>query len=105
LAEHAVLVHLALGAENFGDVAARDTVRSLKRDIEAIIDSSGLGELDGDEFGGGEAVLYLYGPDADKLYAAIEPALRAVSLRPAHAILRYGEADDSAAPQRRIEIE
>jgi plasmid stabilization system protein ParE len=100
-----MIIHLSIGAADFGDAAARAAVRSLERDIEAIIDSSGLGEFDGDEFGGGEAVLYLYGPDADKLYGAIEGALRAVSLRPAHVILRYGDAGDPTARQRRIELE
>jgi hypothetical protein len=105
LSEHAVIVHLTIGEEHFGDADSRESVRALEREIRTIVESTGVGEFDGDEFGGGEAVLYLYGADADKLYGAIEATLRAVSLRPAHAILRYGDAGDPAAQQRRIEIE
>jgi hypothetical protein len=104
LSEHAVIVQLALGAEHFGDADARAMVRSLERDIRAALGSGSLGALDGNGFGGGEAVLYLYGPDADKLYGAIEAAVRAVPLRPAHVILRYGDAGDSTVLQRRIEM-
>jgi hypothetical protein len=99
--EHAVIIHLSIGEEHFGDASARETVRSLERAIRAILDGSDLGALDGDEFGGGEAVLYLYGPNADTLYAAIEPALRATPLRPAHTILRHG---DPGAPQHQIDL-
>jgi hypothetical protein len=105
VSEHAVIVRVAIGEEHFGRAGARDVVRALEREIRAIVDGSGLGDFDGDEFGGGEAVLYLYGPDADKLYAAVEPALRAVSLRPVQVTLRYGDAGDPAAVERTIEIE
>ncbi|BCJ49979.1 hypothetical protein Asp14428_14540 [Actinoplanes sp. NBRC 14428] len=104
MSEHAVIVHLSLGGDDFGAEAARDAVRALEREIEAVLNASDLGELDGDEFGGGEAVLYLYGADADSLFGSIEPLLLQSSLRPAHAILRYGEASDAAARERRMEI-
>lgn len=50
------------------------------------------GDHDGDEFGGGEAVLYTYGPDADRLLAAIERCLSGFPVRDgAYAIKRYGQ--------------
>lgn len=104
MSEHAVIVHLSLGEDGFGANEVRDAVRVLERDIETALDSGDVGELDGDEFGGGEAVLYLYGADADSLFAAIDPLLRGSSLRPAHVILRYGEASDPNARERRIEL-
>jgi hypothetical protein len=76
LSEHAVIVHYALSGDGFG----------------------------GDEFGAGEAITYLYGADADHLYRAIEVSVRRVALRPAYAVLRYGDADDPAAEERRIEL-
>jgi hypothetical protein len=33
------------------------------------------GEVDGDEFGAGEAVVFVYGKDADELWEAIEPVI------------------------------
>ncbi|MFI5711553.1 GNAT family N-acetyltransferase [Kribbella sp. NPDC051620] len=88
--EHAVIINLSLGEEHFGSVKARETVRALEHDLAAILDAGTLGYFDGDEFGGGEAVTYLYGPNADNLYAAIEPRLQAVPLRPAHVTIRHG---------------
>jgi hypothetical protein len=104
LSEHAVIVHLPLGGAGFGAEEMRDSVRALERDIETALDGGDAGGLDGDEFGGGEAVLYLYGADADGLFAVIEPLLRGSSLRPAHVILRYGDASDPTARERRIEL-
>ncbi len=90
--DHAVMLHLSLGADGFGSEDARGAVRALERDIVAALADASLGDLDGDEFGGGEAVLYLYGPDADRLFAAVEPLVRESTLRPAHAILRYEDS-------------
>ena len=104
LFDHAVIVHLSLGDGGFGAEDVRDAVRLLERDIEAALDGGDAGELDGDEFGGGEAILYLYGVDADDLFAAIEPLLRGSSLHPVRAVLRYGDASDPAAHERRIEL-
>ena len=63
-----------------------------------------MGEFDGNEFGGGEAVLYAYDPNADALFRAMEPPLRAFPARPAFAILRYGKAADPTAQERRIDF-
>jgi hypothetical protein len=59
--------------------------------IEAI-EASGAGEFDGNEIGQGQVTLYMYGPDADRLFAAIEPVLVGVPLPPGCvAVKRYGE--------------
>ena len=50
-----------------------------------------VGELDGNDVVQGQATLYLYGPDADQLFAVIEPVLRSGALPPGTvAIKRYG---------------
>jgi hypothetical protein len=70
-------------------------VFKLEEALAAAIDESGAGELDGNEAGGGEVVLYLYGPDADALYEAIVPVLRASALGEGSTILRrYGPPED-----------
>ncbi|WP_026316868.1 hypothetical protein [Actinokineospora enzanensis] len=104
LSEHAVIVHLPLQGGHFGGEDEQETVRALERRIEAALETRGVGELDGDEFGGDEVVLYAYGPDADVLFGVIEPLVRESSLLPASAILRYGDVDDSSARARRVEI-
>jgi hypothetical protein len=103
-AEHAVIAHFTLSWEEFGTNEEREAVFALEdRLIEAITDAD-VGEFDGNDFGAGEAVLYAYGPDADRLFDAMEPHLQAFEARPAFCILRYGEASDPAAHERRIDL-
>ena len=99
--EHAVIVHLKLGDDRYGSEDERAAVRTLKQTLAAAIDDADAGELDGNEFGGGEAVLYAYGPHAGDLFTAMERALRDSSIRPAYAIVRYGSAAD---PQCREDV-
>ncbi|MGW8953893.1 hypothetical protein [Streptomyces sp. NPDC055709] len=66
---------LALEGQN--DASAGRTHGRLFRQAEAllvkVIEQAGYGEFDGNEFGGGEAVLYAFGPAADALFAVTEP--------------------------------
>ena len=55
------------------------------------LEQSGAGEFDGNEIGGGEAMLFAYGPDASRLFSAMEPILRSYTLcHNARCILRRG---------------
>ena len=74
--EHAVITHLPLTGDDFGTTEEREAAHELEARIEEAVKPLG-GEHDGDEFGGGEAVLYTYGPDADALFEAIQPPHRA----------------------------
>jgi hypothetical protein len=100
--EHAVIVHFKLSDDEHGTLAEREGVFALEDQLERAIQSMAVGEFDGNEFGGGEAVLYAYGPDADALFEAMEAPLRAFPSRPAFAILRYGRATDAKAQERRV---
>jgi hypothetical protein len=74
--EHAVIVHLKLsGTDASADEVER--LQNLSDRLSEAITGRNAGEFDGDLFGEGECVLYMYGPDADALFAAIEPVLRA----------------------------
>jgi len=102
--EHAVIMHLPLSDEEFGTVEERDAVHELASRIERAAAAIGA-EHDGDEFGGGEAVLYSYGPDADALFDAIRGCLDGFPVRHgAYALKRYGAADDPSAREQRIEL-
>ena len=81
----------------------REAVRDLERRLERAIQADAAGEFDGDEFGGNKCVLYMYGPDADRLFEIIEPILKSVPLASGgYAIKRYGEAHDSRAREVRV---
>jgi hypothetical protein len=102
--EHAVLVTYALSGDRFGEDKEREAVYALTARLAEAVEAADAGDFDGNEFGGGEVVLYAYGPDANRLFAAMEPQLRAFPARPAHAVLRFGEADDPTAIEQRIDL-
>jgi hypothetical protein len=103
--EHAVLVHLRLSDDQFGASAQRDSIHELATELEHQIERARAGEFDGDEFGDGECTLFMYGPDADRLFAVIEEPLRAsVLARGGFVIKRYGAAADSSVREVRVEL-
>jgi hypothetical protein len=100
--EHAVLVTLSLSDDEHGAEEEREEIHALTDRLDEAIRYAGAGEFDGDVFGGGTCTLYMYGPDADALYRAVEPELRVSPLcRGAEVLLRYGAADDPAAREER----
>lgn len=76
----AVIVEIPLGGAEFGREEQHAQVRALGDRLEDELQSAGAGEFDGDEFGGGACTLFMYGPDADRLFEVIEPVLRQTSL-------------------------
>ncbi len=94
--EHAVLISIGSLAD---PLAGLDEVED---PIIDAIERAGVGEFDGNEIGPDGATLFLYGPDADVLWAAIESAVRQVPIGPgSQAILRYG---GPGAPENRIDL-
>ena len=99
--EHAVIVHLATKGAQLRDVFA------LEERLTAAIENAGAGEFDGNEIAvdGSEVVLYAYGSDADRLYAAIEPVIKGLPPpRGSYVVKRYGEADDPNAREVRVDL-
>ena len=88
--QQAVLVHLddtSLPDEVFEqcDLAA------IGDRLAAVIERSGLGEFYGDEIGPTETTLFMYGPDAERLFSGIEQTLRDYPLcQGARVVIRYG---------------
>jgi hypothetical protein len=99
--EHAVIVHLATHEAEPGDVFA------IEDKLIAAIKKADAGEFDGNEIAvdGSEVVLYAYGPDADRLYAAMEPVIKGIPPgRGSYVIKRYGDVDDPNAREVRIDL-
>jgi hypothetical protein len=102
--DHSVITHLPLSGDEFGTAEEREEVFALESRIETAVEALG-GDHDGNEFGGGEAVLYTYGPDADALMEAIRSALAGFAVRPgAYAIKRFGAFDDDEAREERVPL-
>jgi hypothetical protein len=83
-------------------------IYALEQALTKAIADAGVGVYDGHEVAlldGDDAYLFMYGPDADTLFAAVRTTLDSVSLmRGAKAILRYGATDDETADQRHVVI-
>jgi len=103
--EQAVIAHLPLTEEPFGSEREREAIADLADMLHRAIDDHGVGEFDGEESGGGRCVLYMYGPDADRLFGVVEPILKAAPLaRGGFAIKRYGDAKDLNAVEARVDL-
>jgi hypothetical protein len=103
--EQAVIVHLPLVEAPLGSAREREVVTNLTDALDRAIDAHGVGQFDGEELGDGRCVIYMYGPDADQLFAIVEPVLKAEPLvRGGFAIKRYGEAKDVGAAEVRINL-
>ena len=54
-------------------------VYALEQELTKVIAEAGVGVYDGHEIAlldGDDAYLFMYGPDADKLFAAVQPTLQ-----------------------------
>lgn len=103
--EHAVIVSFPLSDDHLGSNPEFDAMVILSDALEAAISDAGVGEFDGNELGGGECRLYMYGPDADRLHAAIAPLLTESRLvRGGYVMKRYGSAGDPLAQETRLPL-
>ena len=99
--EQAVLIHISTSG-----VDPRH-VFNVEDDLTASVDGQGLGEVDGNDVAldGSEVIYYIYGPDADAIFAAVEPVIRRFPPGSgSYAIKRYGEADDPDAREVRLDL-
>jgi len=103
---HGVLVRIPPSDDEFGAENERKAIFELEGRLIAAIEAAEAAEFDGNEFGGGECTLYMYGPDADALFAAVEPVLREfVPARGGCAIRPHGSVFDENAPEERVELQ
>ena len=95
--EQAVLIRVPV-SDRFGTPGELQEVYDFEDSLTEVLEGKELGDVDGHDIGEGEAIVYLYGPDADELLAAIEPTLRASRMAPSMQIkLRYGSVNDPDA--------
>ena len=88
--QQAVLVYLD-GQHLPKDVYETCDTSTIEDQLIEVIESQSLGDFDGNEFGPTETILFMYGPDAERLFAGIEPTLRAYPLcQNARVVIRKG---------------
>jgi len=99
----AVIINITLSDHKFGSADDRFVISQLEDKISSALEEADFGELDGDEYGGGECTIYIYGPDADRLFAIIRPFLASeLKAYKGYAIKQYGEPDDLNAREVRV---
>jgi hypothetical protein len=100
MAEHALIVRFDYGITDL------EPLFELEEQLEEAISAADAGEYDGNEVAvsGSDGFLYMYGPDADALFAVVGPILAsATCIRNAVATLRYGPpADDVRSVEVRV---
>ena len=97
--QHAVIVYLA-GAAAAAGAHGDEDLSTLETTLTDVIDAGGLGEYDGNEIGERGAILYMYGDNAERLYAGVEPTLRSSRIcKGARILIRPGPP---ATPAREV---
>ena len=93
--EQAVLVYL--DTSGLPDhVCQEHDIATLEDRLTEVIEREQLGEFDGNEFGPGEVTLFMYGPNAERLFAGIEAVLRGYPLcQSARVVIRNGGPEAS----------
>ena len=95
MSEHCVFVNFPFQGTDLSPIF------ELEDQLISAIEKSAAGEFDGNEVGESETVLYMYGPDADALYAAVSPILRNSPLaRGGTIVRRYGPSGDETREVR-----
>lgn len=92
-----------------GTATNLDNVYALEEQLAAAIEAARAGEFEPpqfgrDESGENELMLSAYGPDANRLFTAMEPALRSFPARPAWVLLRFGAYDDPNAAEQLVRL-
>ena len=90
--EHAVLINFNFDVEKLAEV------HDIEEALGAAVESAGVGMCDGHDLavGGGPSVIYLYGANADALFAEIEHILVASPILVGALIeKRFGPPEDS----------
>jgi hypothetical protein len=86
----AVIVYLS-GSGLPKQVYEQYDISTLEDRLTQAIQADGLGTYDGNERGPSETVLYMYGPDSEKLFAVIRPVLEGYPLvETARVLVRKG---------------
>jgi len=90
--DHAVIIHFDYGGTDL------DALYALEEQLENAINDAGVGELDGNEVAvdGSDGSLFMYGTNADQLFAVIRPILeQSTAIHNAVATVRYGPPGDN----------
>lgn len=97
-AEQRVTIHMRLSGPGLATSEERDSIHKISEMLAEAIIVHGAGEFDGDVFGDGQCELFMYGPDADRLFEAISPILKDwQALKGGYVVKRFGPPGSKSA--------
>jgi hypothetical protein len=91
MSEQAVIIDFNYGSRDLSKLF------ELEDQLVAAISDANVGEYDGNQIAvdGSDGTLYMYGPDADRLFEAVKPILEGTSfMKGAKVTRRYGPPED-----------
>jgi hypothetical protein len=104
MSEHCVQLQFPLSNNSDSEQDEHGKLFDFEDALSDAISAASVGEFDGNDLGGGECTFYMYGPDADKLFTAIQPVISTYQelVAGGHALLRYGPPEDGI---REVKVE
>jgi|JRYL01.1.fsa_nt_gb hypothetical protein len=102
--EEDLLVVFPLAGGDHGSPDEQQQIDELGDELAELLDEQGLGEYDGDEYGGGECTMFFCGDDSQALMAALRPILRRHPLCRRGYFVRLVEGADGHPERRREPI-
>jgi hypothetical protein len=100
----AVIISFDLSSE-FGTEQEHTKAYELEDLLVNAIEETGIGIVDGHEFGDSEWIIYVYGKDAKNVYQHIEKFLKESSFKPVRSIIREGSAEDPDAKKTKMVLQ
>jgi hypothetical protein len=109
MSEHAVILKFFDFGKRFWGPNDRDLTAlfELEDRLSEAIAAANAGELDGNEIAvdGSDGFVFMYGPDARALFAAVEPVLRASPVaKGGEVTLRFGKPKDAEVLRETIRL-
>ena len=102
--ERDLLVVLRLSNRAMGTHEERTQIELLAAQLEAAAHEANVGEYDGDEYGGGECILFFCGPDEEALLGVLRPLLQRSPLARGAHFVRLVEKEDGEMRRENLRI-
>ncbi len=105
LSEHLVRLHIPLSNESFGDTEEFDRWLELEDVLDTVATRAKVGSLDGNEIGGGEYTIWLYGANGARLAEVVKTeALKFGVPAGSTLFVRHGGVEDRNAREETIPV-
>ena len=98
-----VVVIFRLSNQSMGTQAERLELEALAAELERATQAANVGDYEGDEFGGGECVLFFSGPDSARLIDVLRTGLKQSPIGRGAKIARSAPGEDGAEHRQPID--